>query len=185
MIGGHSKTGVWNAADFMAAIVKGCIQLGAAPILNSRIAMSPVDFVSAAIVGISKQPDLHGKVFHLSSPHVIDTGKLVAWINARGYFVRPISFRDWLDSLLALGSALQNNAIYPFLALMVELNAELQHSIGLGLDEIRMPRYDCMNTTRALEHTSIRCPVMDERLFDTYLSHLIKEQFLARAVAEG
>ncbi|HLQ25890.1 MAG TPA: amino acid adenylation domain-containing protein [Acidiferrobacterales bacterium] len=178
MISGHSRTGVWNANDFMSAILKGCMQLGAAPILSTPIEMTPVDYVSAAIVAISRQRHLQGKVFHLSNPRVIETRELVAWINARGYPLRQISFEHWLASLFSLGGELRNNALYPFVSLMCELNSEIRNSIGLALSEIRMPRYDCTNTVRALEDTSIRCPAMDENLFDIYLSYLIKEQLL-------
>lgn len=183
MISGHSRTGVWNTSDFMSAVLKGCIQLGAAPMLNTVIELTPVDYVSAAIVGISREPDSHGKVFHLTNSHVIESRDLVGWINARGYPLRQIPFDEWMASLYSLGAELQNNALYPFLSLLFELNTEIGTSTGSSLFEMKLPRYDCTNTVKALEGTSIRCPVMDEKQIDIYLAYLVKESLLDAALA--
>jgi amino acid adenylation domain-containing protein/thioester reductase-like protein len=183
MISGHSRTGVWNTNDFMSAVLRGCIQLGTAPILNTLIELTPVDYVSAAIVEISKQPDSNGKVFHLSNPHVIESKDLVGWISARGYPLRQVPFHEWQAGLYSLGAELQNNALYPFLSLLFELNREMVSSTGFSLFEMKLPRYDCTNTVTALKETSIRCPRINEKLVDIYLAYLMEESFSAAAVA--
>jgi thioester reductase-like protein len=159
----------------MSAVLRGCIQLGAAPILNTAIELAPVDYVSGAIVEISRQPDSKGKVFHLSNLRVIESGDLVRWLNARGYPLRQVPFDDWLACLYSLGAELQNNALYPLLSTLFELNTEIGASTGSSIFELKVPRYDCTNTLAALEGTSIRCPAMDEKLFDIYLPYLVGE----------
>ena len=50
---GHSKTGVSNLVDFDNRLYRGLILTKSAPISNSNMEMSPVDWVSKAIVTIA------------------------------------------------------------------------------------------------------------------------------------
>jgi len=47
--------------------------------------MTPVDYVSSAIVHLSRQKESLGKAFHLVNPHSLHLSKLVNEINALGY----------------------------------------------------------------------------------------------------
>lgn len=49
----HSKTGICNPEDHTSKMIKGCIQLGTAPELNTLVNLAPVDYVSSAIVHLS------------------------------------------------------------------------------------------------------------------------------------
>ncbi len=53
-LGGHSQTGVFNAHDHVCIMAKGCIQLGCAPDLDLILQIAPADYVSQAIVHLSK-----------------------------------------------------------------------------------------------------------------------------------
>jgi len=184
MITGHSDTGVSNANDFMAAVLRGCIQLRCAPIVKTSIEMTPVDYVSAAIVQLSCDPNAPRRVFHLSNPHTVEWNDLVRWVSRRGYPVELVPFEEWLARLASLGDDVRNNALYPFLALLSERNAEMRERLSVDFARIELPRYDCSNTLAALERTSVRCPPMDERIFATYLSYLAGKG-VPGAVAEG
>jgi thioester reductase-like protein len=65
----HSKTGVCNPEDHTSRMIKGCIQLGIAPDLDALINLAPVDYVSQAIVHLSKQPS-SGRTFHIVNRHL-------------------------------------------------------------------------------------------------------------------
>ena len=56
-ITGNSKTGVWNTNDFMCRMIKCCIQLGSVPKIDGLVDMTPVDYVSQAIVYLSQQKE--------------------------------------------------------------------------------------------------------------------------------
>ncbi len=182
MISGHGGTGAWNSGDFMSAILKGCVELGAAPALDTSIELTPVDYVSAAIVRISQQADACGKVFHLSNPSVISCRKLIEWISSGGYGLQEVSFDEWLARLEALGGELKNSALYPFVALLSELSSELREQTGIALGDMRLPRYDCSNTLQALSGTSIVCPTLNEGLLARYLSYFVKKQLIRSVV---
>jgi len=61
---GHSKTGVSNTDDFMHRVLRGCIQLKSAPDANMMV--DTVDYVSRAIIHLSKQKNLWEKPFMCS-----------------------------------------------------------------------------------------------------------------------
>ncbi|NJL38964.1 MAG: amino acid adenylation domain-containing protein [Leptolyngbyaceae cyanobacterium SM1_4_3] len=78
-ITGNSQTGQSNLDDFMSHLIKGCIQLGSVPEPenDSFIDMTPIDYVSRAIVHLSKQKQVLGKAFHLVNPHPIPAQQLL------------------------------------------------------------------------------------------------------------
>jgi len=56
----------------MHRVLRGCIQLKSAPDANMMVDMTPVDYVSRAIIHLSKQKNLWEKPFMCSIP--ISTG---------------------------------------------------------------------------------------------------------------
>ena len=66
LVGGDSRTGSSNLCDLVAALMKGCIQMGAAPDLDWAFDVLPVDYVARAIVRLPRlaRPGLQN--FHLS-----------------------------------------------------------------------------------------------------------------------
>jgi len=62
MITGHSQTGVSQTDDMMCRMIKG-FKLGSAPDLDLMVNMTPVDYVSSAIVHLSRQKESLGKLF--------------------------------------------------------------------------------------------------------------------------
>ena len=52
-ITGDSRTGVCQVDDFFYRLVRGCLQLGAAPDQDARLDLTPVDFVGKALVRLS------------------------------------------------------------------------------------------------------------------------------------
>ena len=67
-ISGHSKTGFCDSNDHIYRIIKGCIQLGTIPNLDIQFNLSFCDYVSQAIVYLSKQSESLSKAFHLRNP---------------------------------------------------------------------------------------------------------------------
>src|SRR5207237_7411949 len=95
LIAGHSKTGAWYTDDFLCRFLKGCIQLGCMPITDSHIQISPVDYVSRAIVDLSLKRESMGKAFHLNNPNSGNWKSLAEWFNDFGYTVRFVPYQDW------------------------------------------------------------------------------------------
>jgi amino acid adenylation domain-containing protein/thioester reductase-like protein len=167
IVAGHSQTGVFNTDAYLENLIKGCIQLGSAPDVDTIVDMVPVDYVSKAIVHLSKQIESLGKVFHLTNPQPIHMSTLLDWIYSSGYPLRRVPYDIWKRELFN-AECFQENALYPFWAFLA----------NLGEQQAIMPQHDCQNTLNGLTGTSIVCPPVDDELLGTYFSHYVRSGFL-------
>jgi amino acid adenylation domain-containing protein/thioester reductase-like protein len=166
-ISGHSKTGVFNANDFLHRLIIGCIQLGSAPAQKTSFNIAPVDYVSRAIVYLSRQKESLGKAFHLVNPHPLDSGLLINLIRSLGYPIRQVSYDRWQTELLNIAKHSPDHALYPLLPFFPARESEVEASDSGKLI------FDDHNTRNALTDTSIVCPPINRDLLHTYFSYLI------------
>ncbi|UZJ53737.1 hypothetical protein CBS101457_003057 [Exobasidium rhododendri] len=96
-ISGHSATGSANAWDLLTALFVESINLGYAPDVEGwRAEMTPVDFVSKAIVHLANQTHAKQLVFHLGDPDPVDTRIVFDDLNRLGYHTERLSWDDWV-----------------------------------------------------------------------------------------
>lgn len=96
-IGGHSASGAANAYDLLTALFVESIHLGYAPDVEGwRAEMTPVDFVSKAIVYLANQTHAKQLVFHLGDPDPVDTASVFENFTELGYPTKQIPFDDWV-----------------------------------------------------------------------------------------
>jgi thioester reductase-like protein len=161
----------------MCKMIIGCIQLGYVPALiaDERVEMTPVDYVSQAIVALSRRKASLGQAFHLFNPATISVSSLVTWVNELGYPVQQTTYETWLNELTRAteGEASTENALAPLVPLFPKEGPEEQR-------EEQVPRrpFDNRNALLGLAGTSITCPQVDARLLATYLSYLVRSGFL-------
>jgi amino acid adenylation domain-containing protein/thioester reductase-like protein len=164
-ISGHSQTGVWNTSDFACRMIKGCIQMGIAPEqLISQENWVPVDYVSRAIVHLSRQPASWGQVFHLINHHPLDWAALVDWIGAFGYPLRKLVYAQWCKAFCTYAA---ENVLSPLMP--VFQTAEPPQ---------RPQQFSDWNTVAGLEGTAITCPPVDPPLLHTYFAYFLRSRFL-------
>ena len=167
---GSSQNGILNTYDlFIAKIIKGCIQLGAAPELNWTIDLTPVDYQSKAIVYLSLQQKSLGKNFHPLNAQPIEWEQIVNGISSVGYQVEQVNYSVWKDKLFKQAKSIDDNILYRFLPIFANQK----------IDELfRRRQWDCQNTLKALAGTNIVCPPIDQKYIDTLLSYLSRSGFL-------
>ncbi|MET9552761.1 amino acid adenylation domain-containing protein [Streptomyces sp. NPDC006645] len=166
-ITGESTTGVCQTGDFMWLLLKGCLQAGVAPSdVDTAFDLVPVDYVSAAVVELSRQPGAAGRTFHLAGERTLRMDTAVARLRALGHTLRDVPAADWL----AATEADPGNAAFPLLPAMA---AETR---GGGSEGSVI--FDAEETRRALEGTGIGCPDIDEQLFRTYVAYFTRTGFL-------
>ncbi|MET4923314.1 amino acid adenylation domain-containing protein [Streptomyces sp. PSRA5] len=166
-ITGESATGVCQTGDFMWLLLKGCVQAGVAPAdVDTAFDLVPVDYVSAAVVALSRQPRSAGRTFHVAGERPLRMDTAVARLRALGHSVRDVPVADWL----AATEADPGNAAFPLLTTMA---AETR---GGGSEGSVL--FDAEETRRALEGTGIGCPDIDEDLFRTYVEYFTRTGFL-------
>jgi len=175
LISGDSKTGIWNTDDFTCRLIKGCVQMGSIPNMNSDITFVPVDYVSRAIVYLSRQKQSLGKAFHLNNPNVTSWSDVANWIDGFGYPLRQISYESWEAELIDT-ARYQKNALSGLLTFFLRRWSEEQLTFSeLGQ---RRPKLNCQETVARLAGTTIVCPPVDSKLLNTYFSYLIRTSFL-------
>jgi len=152
-ITGDSESGAGNPSDFIARLIKGCIKLGASPLLfNQRDEFVPVDYVSAALLHISRNHANLAKAYHLVPPdpeQSVDFNAFFELLNQCGYPLQPLSYTEWLARLEADQSA--ENPLTPLLPMLSE--AVYRQKTRWELYE-NMPVYDARNMKLATEEMS-------------------------------
>ncbi|PHJ58160.1 polyketide synthase [Nostoc linckia z18] len=177
LISGDSKTGICNTHDFINLMAKGCLQMGSFPDVEYMMDMSPVDYVSQAIVYLSRQKESIGKAFHLQHPQPAPLKVLVDWIRSFGYSVEMIPYEKWQSELINNVSSV-DNPLYTLRPFLLERWSDEQLTIPDLYLQARRPHISCQDTLHALAGSSIACPTIDSQLFMTYTAYLIQSGFL-------
>ncbi|KAL3464532.1 hypothetical protein BJX64DRAFT_92340 [Aspergillus heterothallicus] len=96
-ISGHSQTGAANAWDLLSALIVESVKIGKYPDVEGwRAEMTPVDFVSKAIVHLANQTQAEQTVFHLGDPSPVETSSVFRDLNTLGYPTEPLAWDDWV-----------------------------------------------------------------------------------------
>jgi thioester reductase-like protein len=160
-IAGHSRTGIILPQHIFACLVKGCVQLQAAPGEDDVVNVLPVDTAAAALVDLSLKPESLGMNFHVVNPVQTRIRALIEWLRERGFRIDAVPYEEWRQRLHA---APLDNAFKPFLGLLDQGRLFTNRS------------YDAANVRRfsvELDHTAI-----DELLLDRYLDYWKRTGFL-------
>ncbi|MEH2178693.1 amino acid adenylation domain-containing protein [Nostoc sp.] len=179
-VSGHSKTGVCNTSDRLYRMLKGFIQLRSAPDVDTTVDMTPVDYVTRAIVHLSRQKKSLDQIFHLSNRHPINSFELFDWIREFGYSLQPMSDNQWQTELVNASEVSLDNPLYPLIPFFAGMEAEGQskQESSEEISHLAALKFNCQNTTDGLADTSIVCPPVDAKLLSTYFSYLIESGFL-------
>ncbi len=168
-VAGHSVTGACQTYDFVWQSAKVAIELGAAPVIDMKVDITPVDYVAAALVHISRQPEQAGRAFHLISQEPIPEPDLVGWVEKFGYRAERLTFDQWRHRVEERAAELDDvtaGALAPFL------------SGTLPLDRMPKNHFDDSNVEAALAGTGITCPAVDDDLLACYLRYFIDTGYL-------
>jgi len=172
-VSGHSLTGAWNTENLISSMTRVCLLLGSIPELNVMVNIVPVDFVSSAIVHLSRNPENLGKVYHLDNPQPLHFSKLADWLSAQGFQARRVSFDDWREELFKQVAYMPSDGWEPYLPLIEEVEEK----------QVFMPEFDLSNTLAGLEGSGIHCSPVDGKLLSAYLGYFTPRGFLARPEA--
>ncbi|MGD1952561.1 MAG: amino acid adenylation domain-containing protein [Leptolyngbyaceae cyanobacterium] len=166
MVSGHTQTGLCNPTDLMCRFLSSIIQLKSVPNLNWAIDMTPVDYVSQAIVNLSLQPQSFNQAFHLVNPNPYPLSRLVDELRHLGYAVEYTPYDQWQNSIRN-----HQTALSPLAKIITEvLPGHSLTRLEMWLAGTQM--FDCQNTLQSLSQTSISCPPIDIRLLEKYMANL-------------
>lgn len=175
-ISGHSATGAANAWDLLSAVIVESIHLGYAPDVEGwRAEMTPVDFVSKAIVHLSNQTQAKQLVFHLGDPDPVDTSTVFENLTELGYPTKPIPFDEWV----VLWQEKRGSKKGGDGAFTVDILRSGMPSVGFLRDIVVLD-----NAATRPFRAVVERPKVDIVLLETYTRHWYARGWLPRAPAK-
>jgi thioester reductase-like protein len=165
IIAGRRDTGAWAVAhDHLLLLLKSCQQMGYGPESSVTVDLTPVDFVSEAIVRLSFASP-HHPVVHLSNPYPLIWTTLVKWMNECGFPIRLVPFEVWQKTHLA--GIDERNALFPLLPVYLEGSVIEQRQMLIAkLSNVRREL-----TTPMLAGLSLDYPAIDQELWQKYVRY--------------
>jgi thioester reductase-like protein len=179
-IAGHTQTGACQTRDFLWRMIKACIQMRCMPVLDRTVDMSPVDYISKAVVHLSQRKESLGTNFHVLNPQPTDLNQLGDWIRSFGYPLEQMPYDEWRTALIQIDEGSVDNAAYPLIPLFFESTPQEQMP-----ERTREASFDCQNTLAGLAGSSIACPQVDAQLLSTYFAYFIESGFLDAPPVRG
>ncbi len=169
MVGGNGITGEYHKFDeFLSSYYKGCIQLGAMPLLESTWEVIPVDFLTRVIVHGASRSGTLNHVYHSLHPEPTLVSEYIQWFQEAGYPMRGLPYDVWKRELLAQGmDRLKGNALFPFVDFIRALSEE----------QVYFPGTDKTNWLRLVKSSGETCPAQRDVLM-RYLRYFVRQGFL-------
>jgi amino acid adenylation domain-containing protein/thioester reductase-like protein len=97
-ISGHSTSGSTNTYDLFTALIVESLHIGYYPdIAGWRAEMTPVDFVSNAVISLSNNIHTKQRVFHLGDSNPVETKSLFDDLTQLGYPTQPLEWDKWVS----------------------------------------------------------------------------------------
>jgi amino acid adenylation domain-containing protein/thioester reductase-like protein len=165
MVTGHHQTGISNPDDLVSRLLKSFIQLKCAPDLDLMMDMTPVSYISNAIVYLSLQKSFLGNAYHLMNPHPLELDQLIHDLNNSGFKIEKIPYERWKSSLHK-----NLNDLSPLANIVTESVSKDLNRLEIWLTGSQM--FNCNNTIISLEGSGIICPIINHSLIEKYLCHL-------------
>lgn len=171
-ITGHTLSGAIHAeSNHLLMLLKGCIQLQAAPKWDLMLDMLPVDTISNLIVNIALDSNSHNKVFNLVNPNKISWSHLMQYLSQRGYTLSLVEPTQWKE--IHLKSIDKDNALYTLYPLYVN-NQQGDWMKGLST----ISKAYSYNTSNAFDKFCQTAPQINESLLNIYFNYLEQQGFI-------
>ncbi|MGW1980745.1 non-ribosomal peptide synthetase [Streptomyces sp. NPDC001889] len=168
-IWGASDTGLCQTSDYLWLLLKGCVEAGRAPEdLVEGFDLVPVDYVSAAVVALSRDPRAANRTFHLASGHRLSLARTVGWLRSLGYAIEGVPLGEWRRAVESDAA----NTAFPLLPLLPAgaAGGGTPHGDGVA--------FDATSTREALRGSGVVPPRMDRELFAAQVASFIRLGFL-------
>jgi thioester reductase-like protein len=176
LIVGDSQTGASNLDDLVAILLKGCIEMKAAPDLDWVFDATPVDHVSRAIVRLSRTTECGVRTSHLHHPVPRHWRECVLWMNLFGYPVQLLPYAEWL-ARLTVDAESPHHALH-------RLRGFFLRRSGGGVTVPELYQQSARSavagdlTQKATAAVGLTYPRLDAELFDRYFAGYLEREFL-------
>jgi hypothetical protein len=156
------------------------LQLGSLPDVDQEILvdLTPVDYVSQAIVHLSMDRESTGKIFHIVNPRPMPLRELLDWMREFGYPIEQISLSKFRSAMKRYAERAQPGVLTTLIKDASKRAAQAAPPSAKQRAARREPtRIECENTLNSLRGSSIACPPVDDALLNTYFTYFIRNGF--------
>jgi amino acid adenylation domain-containing protein/thioester reductase-like protein len=171
----HSRTGVANADDFFTNAVRLCIRMGKCPRAGEGPVfddITPVDYVSSAIVRLSRKRAALGRAFHLVNPRPTDLRLVLDAIRGFGFEVQEVPADQWQTELAGQVLDRQEGTGAVVLSALISGAAARQ---GAHATAARTPgAVDCQETVADLAAAGVVCPEVTTQSLHRFLAYCVQ-----------
>jgi amino acid adenylation domain-containing protein/thioester reductase-like protein len=175
---GDQRTGAWNTATEMCALIRFITDKGVAPDIDLPLDFVPVDVCAAAIGYIASHAEATGRTYHLASPKYALLGSLVDRLRQHGYAIKTIPYHEWVDELLKNAAEDPGHPMTPFVPLFVDHCEEPGLTVAEMYLEHIFPAYTRSHAEAALRGSGVVLPPVDDKLLDLNIGRLITTGYL-------
>jgi len=175
---GDQRTGAWNTATEMCALIRFMTDKGVAPDIDLPLDFVPVDICAATIGYIASHTEATGRTYHLASPRYALLASLVDRLRQHGFAIRTIPYHQWVDELLKNAAADPGHPMTPFVPLFVDHCEEPGLTVAEMYLEHIFPAYTRSRAEAALRGSGIAFPPVDDKLLDLNIRRLIATGYL-------
>jgi thioester reductase-like protein len=159
------KENIWKLEDMISRTIVGCIQMRAAPDIDVHFPLTPVDYVSDAIIHISRQTKAVNKCFNITNKNVTNFKTICKFTKKAGYPLELLPYDEWAKKLVSC--SFEENVLSILSRLFTD-----KHKDGERLAERygnKQAHIDISNTEALLKGSEIKCLPINEKMFHNYL----------------
>ncbi len=167
-ITGDSQTGLGDSEDLLWNAIRQCVLIGAVPAIDDTIEMTPVDYVSDAIVKVGLTPSSWNKTYHLVNPVSFPWKRLTSLLRERGADVQELPFGEWKRRMELMS---QDRTVVNLLAMFPDELFPMESKLPFS-----KTNYGSERTREDLARLGVHCAPADDRLVRLYLDHLVSWQ---------
>ncbi len=162
---GHSEMGILGTVkDLICIVLKGCIQLGQFPKVETNINLIPCDYTVQAIAKLSQNSCSDYHTFHLYNPSSMPWSDILMVLQNLGYQLEEVSYQTWMTSLKTTVAQHPKDKFYATLGILMRSPLAL-----FGLK----PYFDSTQTQTALNLTLPTTAILATH----YLTHLQQTRY--------
>ncbi|MBT0566972.1 thioester reductase domain-containing protein [Williamsia sp. CHRR-6] len=165
---GSQQTAVGAQDTIINALIKGCVQLGAAFEFDVVLLLVPVDFLASTVVTHIIDGNHDNGFVNLPGASRLLWSELIDLVAGAGYHVPMLPYSQWHELFSARGAS---TALAPYAPLLTPDGPAPE----LGVNGNR-PEIETTATDTAV--TGPRCAPMDAALWNRYLEHLVEVGYL-------
>ncbi|WP_052339373.1 non-ribosomal peptide synthetase [Gorillibacterium massiliense] len=170
----HSATGRFQKninENYFYRMIKGFLLLGKAPMVDTFVDITPVDFASRFMVSLMKRSQF-GEIYHICNPEQVHYSSLISVLRNMGYSLEMATLRDFNTWVLSRGNAVSKEGVQLVMAM-------------LDGDGVRNSpfRFSCEASLDKTEMVDLEVPL--ESLVEKFVSHAVHVGYFPSCVTVG